>query len=90
MTKLAVTPVGSDPQLPVIQEPDAISLLLGLGWSGLLIGALLIVPLEWTAERFTTGWSSLLAYPRLYAAWGLWALSLKELQRQATRPPSRA
>lgn len=34
---------NADPQLPVIQEPDALSLLLGLGWSGLLTGALLKV-----------------------------------------------
>jgi hypothetical protein len=48
----------------------------------LVIAVLLIVPLEWTAERFTTGWGSLLAYPRLYAAWLLWAASLRELQRR--------
>ena len=43
--------------------------------------ALLVVPLEWTAERFTVGWWALLAYPRLYAAWLLWLLSLRELRR---------
>jgi hypothetical protein len=45
------------------------------------VGALLIVPLEWTAERFVAGWWSLLAYPRLYAAWLLWFFSTRELRR---------
>ena len=39
---------------------------------------LLIVPLEITAEKFTTGWWVLIAYPRLYAAWLLWAASVRE------------
>jgi hypothetical protein len=47
-------------------------------------GALLIVPLEYTAERFTTGWWAILAYPRLYAAWMLWAASIRELRYHAT------
>ena len=38
---------------------------------------LLIVPLEFTAERFTSGWWAVLAYPRLYAAWLLWAASVR-------------
>jgi hypothetical protein len=44
-----------------------------------LIGILLIIPLEITAERFTSGWWVLLAYPRLYAAWLLWAASVREM-----------
>lgn len=44
-----------------------------------LVAALLIIPLEITAERFTAGWSVLLAYPRLYAAWLLWAASVREM-----------
>jgi hypothetical protein len=43
------------------------------------IAALLIVPLEITAERFTSGWPVLLAYPRLYGAWLLWAASVRAL-----------
>jgi hypothetical protein len=46
------------------------------------ISALLLVPLEITAERFTDGWWALLAYPRLYAAWILWAASLRELRAE--------
>jgi hypothetical protein len=54
-------------------------------WEVAIIGALLIIPLEMTAERFTSGWAVLVAYPRLYAAWGLWAASL----RRAAMPASR-
>ena len=43
---------------------------------------LLVVPLENTAYRFTAGWGVLLAYPRLYAAWLLWALVMREIGRQ--------
>ena len=46
-----------------------------------LIAGLLLVPLEITAEKFTAGWWALLAYPRLYAAWLLWAASIRELRR---------
>ena len=46
-------------------------------WELAIIAALLIVPLEITAERFTTGWGVILAYPRLYGAWLVWAASLR-------------
>jgi hypothetical protein len=48
-------------------------------WELTIIGTLLIIPLEITAEKFSTGWWALLAYPRLYAAWLLWAASLREM-----------
>jgi hypothetical protein len=48
-----------------------------------VIAFLLIIPLELTAERFTSGWAVLLAYPRLYAAWLLWAAGIKELLKTA-------
>ena len=72
--------------LPAVAEPHFVLMaiplaLLRLRTSEILvIGALLIVPLEYTAERFTTGWWALLAYPRLYAAWLLWAASIRELR----------
>ena len=44
-----------------------------------IVAFLLIVPLEITAERFTSGWWILLAYPRLYAAWLLWAASVRAI-----------
>ncbi len=71
--------------LPAVAEPHFVLMAIPLALPRLsmaetvLIGALLIVPMEWTAERFTTGWSSLLAYPRLYAAWGLWAISVRQM-----------
>lgn len=73
--------------LPAIAEPHFVLMAIPLALlrlsliETLAVGALLIVPLEWTAERFTAGWWSLLAYPRLYAAWLLWGLSLRELRR---------
>jgi hypothetical protein len=48
-----------------------------------IIAFLMIVPLEFTAERFTAGWSVLFAYPRLYAAWWLWAASVRVLLARA-------
>lgn len=50
-----------------------------------MFAALLIIPLEITAERFTSGWSVVLAYPRLYAAWLLWAASLRALRDPANQ-----
>ena len=76
--------------LPAIAEPHFVLMaiplaLLRLGTIEiLLIGALLIVPLEWTAERFTAGWTALLAYPRLYAAWLLWGAAIRELLASKT------
>jgi len=75
--------------LPAVAEPHYVLMAIPLALLRLtmaeilLIGALLIVPLEWTAERFTTGWGALLAYPRLYAAWLLWAASARELRKDA-------
>jgi hypothetical protein len=72
--------------LPAVAEPHFVLLAIPLAllrltsFEILIIGALLIVPLEYTAERFTAGWWALLAYPRLYAAWLLWAASIRELR----------
>lgn len=73
--------------LPAVAEPHFVLMAIPLAllrlsvFETVLIGALLIVPLEWTAERFTTGWWSLLAYPRLYAAWWLWLISARQMQQ---------
>ena len=50
-------------------------------WAFVAFSVLLLVPLENTAYRFTAGWGVLLAYPRLYAAWLLWALVIREIRR---------
>ena len=74
--------------LPAVAEPHFVLMAIPLALlrlsilETLSIGALLIVPLEFTAERFTAGWWALLAYPRLYAAWILWAASLRELRAE--------
>jgi hypothetical protein len=44
-----------------------------------VVAILWLIPLEYTALRFTDGWSALLAYPRLYAGWAVWALVLREM-----------
>lgn len=75
--------------LPAVAEPHFVLMAIPLALLRLraieiaCIGALLIVPLEWTAERFTSGWASVLAYPRLYAAWWLWAASIRELRAES-------
>jgi hypothetical protein len=86
----------SELTLPAAAEPHFVLLAIPLALIEMspamlaIVAALLIVPLEWTAETFTTGWSSLLAYPRLYAAWLLWALSLRALlMRQRDRDRDR-
>jgi hypothetical protein len=83
--------------LPAVAEPHfalmGIPLLLIplRSWELAIIATLLIVPLEMTAERFTAGWSVLLAYPRLYAAWLLWAASVRQmLADRAPRDAGRA
>jgi hypothetical protein len=71
--------------LPAVAEPHFVLLGIPLVLIKLqplelaVVATLLIIPLEITAERFTAGWSVLLAYPRLYAAWLLWAASLRAL-----------
>jgi len=54
-----------------------------------LIAALLVVPLEFTAERFTAGWAVLLACPRLHAAGLLWAAAVRELFAAQSSPAAR-
>ncbi|MCI0433802.1 MAG: hypothetical protein L0271_09130, partial [Gemmatimonadetes bacterium] len=51
----------------------------------MVFGALYLVPLEITAFRFTEGWSALIAYPRLYAGWFLWGVTIAEMLRTRTR-----
>ena len=74
--------------LPAIAEPHFVLMAIPLALLRLsltelvVIGVLLFVPLEYTAERFTAGWWALLAYPRLYAAWLLWGASIRELRTE--------
>lgn len=85
--------------LPAVAEPHFVLLGIPLILIKLqplelaMVATLLIIPLEITAEKFTAGWWVLLAYPRLYAAWLLWAASLRaslDPVNQVRRPPLEA
>jgi hypothetical protein len=75
----------SELSLPIAAEPHfmlfaAAVALVPMGAPPLTIfAALYFVPLAYTAEVFTSGWSVLLAYPRLYAAWLLWAWTIRAM-----------
>jgi hypothetical protein len=79
-------PVVEDHQLVLLGIP----MLLLLGGDGstagharrliwVVFGLLMIAPIEWLGRHFGSGWSALAAYPRLYAAWLLWALTLRRM-----------
>jgi len=70
-------PAAAEPHFVLRAIPLALLRLSVLEF--VVIAALLIVPLEFTAGRFTTGWAVLFAYPRLYGAWLLCAASVREL-----------
>ena len=55
-------------------------------WIG-LVAMLLLLPLRLTAFRFQDGWLSLVAYPRLYAAWLLWAAHVFGVRKWFRRFP---
>lgn len=75
---LLATPIAEDHQFVLLAIPifilaaDAPELRVWL----VLAVLLLWLPPAWTWERFTAGWWALLAYPRLFATWGLWALTI--------------
>jgi hypothetical protein len=50
----------------------------------------MLVPLEVTAERHTAGWWILLAYPRLYATWLMWAVCVNRVITSSLQPGSTA
>lgn len=65
--------------------------LVPLGvWPLTIFAALYLVPLSYTADVFTSGWSMLAAYPRLYAAWFLWAMTIRAMLRYAPTADARA
>lgn len=73
-----VLPIAEDTQFVLLGIP--IALLLSFAaparprWFLALFAVLCCVPATWTIERFTSGWLSVLAYPRLFAAWFLWTM----------------
>ena len=84
---LAAAVCLSELTLPAAAEPHFVLLVLPLALLNprpiafAVVSALLLVPMDYTAEVFTSGWASLLAYPRLYATWLLWGLSIQEAIR---------
>jgi hypothetical protein len=75
--------------LPAVAEPHFVLMAIPLALLPLrpiefaVVAVLLVVPLEITAERLSSGWSVVFAYPRLYAAWLLWGAGIKELLKSA-------
>lgn len=86
----------SELTLPIAAEPHfmlfaAALALIPMGAISLLIfSALYLIPLAYTAEVFTDGWRVFLAYPRLYAAWLLWAWALRAMLGYAPASDARA
>jgi len=71
---ILILPIAEDTQFVLLGVPLALWMSVENVSRAMLlaVGILLIVPSAWTIHAFATGWSSLLAYPRLYAAWLLW------------------
>ena len=84
----------SELSLPIAAEPHfmlfaAALALIPIGRVSLAVfAALYFIPLAYTAEVFTDGWGVVFAYPRLYAAWLLWAIAFAAMLR--CRPASDA
>ena len=85
---LLMLPVAEDHQFVALAIPMFLLGAAGIerrqaGW-WVLVAILYLVPEQWTWDRDTTGWTALLAYPRLYATWLLWALALRAPDRNPT------
>lgn len=80
-------PVGAEQHFVLLGIPLILLWSTPSASKALLVAAaaLLLVPLDYTAHRFTSGWWVLLAYPRLYAAWLLWAAAVVEMYRARSR-----
>lgn len=60
------------------------------GWRvgvALLAAALVLLPLPYEHPALVAGWRALLAYPRLYGGWLLWALSFDAMRPSQAPPP---
>jgi hypothetical protein len=84
MLTLLIMPASAEVHFVVLGIPLLIVWLRPVELA--VIGLLVLVPLELTAERFTRGWWILLAYPRLYAAWLLWAACARQLITSSLQP----
>jgi Glycosyltransferase family 87 len=75
---LLATPIAEDHQFVVLAIPMFILATDAPELGGWLVATVLLLwlPESWTWERFTAGWWALLGYPRLFATWMLWALTI--------------
>jgi hypothetical protein len=80
---LLATPIAEDHQFVLLAIPIFILAADAPELRAWLVAAVLLLwmPAGWTWERFTAGWWALLAYPRLLATWGLWALTMVAVRR---------
>jgi Glycosyltransferase family 87 len=83
---LLCVPIAEGHQFVLLAVPIAALATTTARWSWAPLVILLLIPAELTIERFTTGWLSFLAYPRLYAAWLLWALIIHAAARTPRKP----
>jgi hypothetical protein len=73
---LLCIPIAEDHQFVLLAIPILALMPTSPRWSWVVVAVLLLVPPQLTVERYRTGWLSVLAYPRLYATWWLWALTM--------------
>ena len=80
---LLTTPIAEDHQFVLLAIPIFILAADAPELRPWLVAAVLLLSLpgSWTWERFTAGWWALLAYPRLFATWSLWALTIVAARR---------
>jgi len=87
---LLATPIAEDHQFVLLAIPLLILAADAPELKPWLVATvfLLWLPESWTWERFTAGWWALLGYPRLFATWALWALTIIAAgkRRQHQRP----
>jgi hypothetical protein len=73
---LLCIPIAEDHQFVLLAVPVLALLATAPGWGWAAASVLLVVPADLTIERYTAGWPSAFGYPRLYATWLLWALTM--------------
>jgi hypothetical protein len=82
---LMALPVAEDHQFVVLVIPVFLLLTEAprMLWPVAGVVALSLVPPEYSWQRFSAGWSMLLAYPRLYSVWLLWGLTISTMWKDS-------
>jgi hypothetical protein len=73
---LLCVPIAEDHQFVLLAVAIFALLTTAPRWLWTAAAVLLLIPAPVTIERYTAGWLSILAYPRLYATWLVWALTI--------------